>query len=333
MTARTAAARLALALTVFAAVLAVSPLTAFAAARGPVVNDARVAGVSLRGMTEAEARGTIASLVKVPRLAPVAVNVVGYRRRALQPAGYVSVDVNAMLNAAYAATTAVSYDIAPAYAVDMAKVRTWVSANVGRYEVQPVDARREVRKKRLYIVPSVDGKLADKGLAVVRIAGALRANAESGAAQPGVIVEIVAAPARVTEATIGDTILVSLGERRVFFYKGTVLTRVYRCAIGQSAYPTPQGTFKIVDKSPAPAWRNPGSSWAKNMPAYIAPGPRNPLGLRALYLNSPGIRIHGTNKLSSIGSPASHGCIRLANSDIVKFYPLVSIGTPVIIFK
>ncbi len=69
------------------------------------------------------------------------------------------------------------------------------------------------------------------------------------------------------------------------------------------------------------------------MPAYIPPGPTNPLGLRALYLNSPGIRIHGTYKTWTIGTAASHGCMRVANSQIVKLYPLVPVGTPVFIIK
>jgi L,D-transpeptidase ErfK/SrfK len=67
------------------------------------------------------------------------------------------------------------------------------------------------------------------------------------------------------------------------------------------------------------------------MPSYIGPGPRNPLGTRALYLNASGIRIHGTNNSNSIGTAASHGCMRLRRADIEDLYPLVPIGTPVFI--
>jgi len=67
------------------------------------------------------------------------------------------------------------------------------------------------------------------------------------------------------------------------------------------------------------------------MPASIPPGPGNPLGTRAMYLNAPGIRIHGTWSSSSIGTAASHGCIRMLIADSEQLYPLVPIGTTVIV--
>jgi L,D-transpeptidase ErfK/SrfK len=65
------------------------------------------------------------------------------------------------------------------------------------------------------------------------------------------------------------------------------------------------------------------------MPAYIPPGPNNPLGTRALYLNTSGIRIHGTSKRSSIGTAASHGCMRMLREDVEALYPLVPVGTKI----
>ena len=62
------------------------------------------------------------------------------------------------------------------------------------------------------------------------------------------------------------------------------------------------------------------------------PVPGNPLGTRALYLNAPGIRIHGTSDVGSIGTNASHGCIRMLMSDVEEMYPLVPIGTRVIVY-
>jgi lipoprotein-anchoring transpeptidase ErfK/SrfK len=72
------------------------------------------------------------------------------------------------------------------------------------------------------------------------------------------------------------------------------------------------------------------------MPATIGPGASNPLGLRAMNLNNAkgkdtGYRIHGTSKLGSIGTAASHGCIRVANKNIVKLYKKVPTGTPVVV--
>ena len=122
-------------------------------------------------------------------------------------------------------------------------------------------------------------------------------------------------------------------KRQVTLYTGARVTVWYRCAVGQSAYPTPKGVWTIYDKNPRPSWYNPGSAWAAGMPSVIGPGSSNPLGLRALYLTAPGIRIHGTSNVDSIGTAASHGCIRLANRNIVKFYPLVPVGTKVYIVR
>ena len=63
----------------------------------------------------------------------------------------------------------------------------------------------------------------------------------------------------------------------------------------------------------------------------MPPGPGNPLGTRAMYLNAPGIRIHGTYDTSSVGTYASHGCIRMTIADSEALYPLVPVGTTVLI--
>jgi lipoprotein-anchoring transpeptidase ErfK/SrfK len=69
------------------------------------------------------------------------------------------------------------------------------------------------------------------------------------------------------------------------------------------------------------------------MPSVIGPGPNNPLGTRALYLNASGIRIHGTPNWRSIGHRASHGCLRMRRRDVENLYPRVPVGTAVWITK
>ena len=71
--------------------------------------------------------------------------------------------------------------------------------------------------------------------------------------------------------------------------------------------------------------------WGKDYPASIPPGPGNPLGTRAMYLDAPGIRIHGTYNESSIGTFASHGCVRMTIADSEALYELVPVGTIVYI--
>lgn len=128
-------------------------------------------------------------------------------------------------------------------------------------------------------------------------------------------------------------ILVDLSSRKLTLYEQGKTLRTWSVATGAPGFPTPKGTFRIVLKRYMPTWGNPGSDWAVNMPPSIPPGPNNPLGVRALNLNVSGIRIHGTANIASLGTAASHGCVRMANADIITLYDMVEVGTPVYIVK
>lgn len=133
---------------------------------------------------------------------------------------------------------------------------------------------------------------------------------------------------------IGAAILVRVSEQKLYYYENATLVGTYKVSTGTSGYPTPLGRFRVVEKIMNPSWVNPApNGWGKDMPARIGPGPGNPLGTRALALNSPGILIHGTTKVNLLGSPASHGCVRMAGSDIEGLFPKVPTNTPVFIRK
>lgn len=140
--------------------------------------------------------------------------------------------------------------------------------------------------------------------------------------------------AAIEKADIKDVIVVKVGENKLLHYRGEEIVKVYDVATGTSEFPTPKGNFKIINKRFKPTWVNPAKfpgGWGYNLPERIGPGPGNPLGTRALDLNSPGIRIHGTYAAYSIGYAASHGCIRMRIADVEELFGLVGVGTPVII--
>ena len=115
-------------------------------------------------------------------------------------------------------------------------------------------------------------------------------------------------------------------------YEDLEAVREYGVATGTPGYPTPVGTFEIVNKVENPTWYNPApDTWGADLPESIGPGPGNPLGTRAMYLNAPGIRIHGTWDSSSIGTAASHGCIRMNIEDAEELYPHVPVGARVLV--
>ena len=136
-----------------------------------------------------------------------------------------------------------------------------------------------------------------------------------------------------TEATMGRTIVVRLDQNRLYLYDGFHVIRTFTVATAKPGYTTPSGVWNIYDKKVNPTWYNPAlDSWGADLPAVVPGGPGNPMGTRAIYIDAPGlIRIHGTTDDSSIGRYASHGCIRMHNSDVENLYSMIDVGEHVII--
>jgi hypothetical protein len=128
-----------------------------------------------------------------------------------------------------------------------------------------------------------------------------------------------------------NAIVVNLQEFRLDLYRGPLIQQHFPVGVGALSFPTPPGAYYVRSKAMNPTWRNPHSSWSRGMPAYIGPGPRNPLGTRALRLDRGALVIHGTPQPWSIGHRSSHGCIRMRRPDIERLYDLVPEQTPVFI--
>ena len=99
-------------------------------------------------------------------------------------------------------------------------------------------------------------------------------------------------------------------------------------AKGQPRYPTPTGSLRVTDKQVDPAWTPPDSPWAAELDTIPA-GPGNPLGTRWIGTSRSAIGIHGTFAEGSIGTAASHGCIRMRIADVEQLFRHVRIGTPI----
>jgi len=119
---------------------------------------------------------------------------------------------------------------------------------------------------------------------------------------------------------------------RLRLFKRLCLRRTYRIAVGMAGYGTPSGLFRIQSRQVNPAWNVPNSPWAGSLAGQTIPGgaPNNPL--RARWLGVSGsVGIHGTSEEWSIGTRASHGCIRMRVSDVIDLYPRVPLGARVLI--
>jgi lipoprotein-anchoring transpeptidase ErfK/SrfK len=126
-----------------------------------------------------------------------------------------------------------------------------------------------------------------------------------------------------------DGFYIDLSEKVLYYYDGGELAGVYPCAPGKSETPTPTGTFTTGAKSVDPTWYWEGRA--------IPPGPENGLGTRFISIANAeypnGYGIHGTNEPDSIGTAASHGCVRMYNEDVEALYPMVDAGETVFIVE
>jgi lipoprotein-anchoring transpeptidase ErfK/SrfK len=215
--------------------------------------------------------------------------------------------------------------------VERNDVRDQMVALAAKVHRDPVDAKIDTATGLVNIVPAVDGRSLD----LTATTNAVFAEGERLARGVAVSPHTVDARLEVIKPKVtgfADVILIRTGENRLYHYENGVLVKTYSVATGQPRYPTPKGSFSIQVKRRLPTWINPDpSGWGKTLPRSIPPGPGNPLGTRAMNLTAPGIRIHGTTNVKSLGTPASHGCIRMAMHDVEELFELVDTGTPVVI--
>ena len=126
------------------------------------------------------------------------------------------------------------------------------------------------------------------------------------------------------------TIIVVNSERKLYYVLGDGQAIVYPVAVGE---PKEQWTGQsfVTQMRKNPGWSPTPSMRRKNprLPRYMPPGPRNPLGVRAIYLGWSMYRIHGTNAPHSIGRATSNGCFRMHNEHVRDLFERVHLGAPV----
>jgi len=117
-------------------------------------------------------------------------------------------------------------------------------------------------------------------------------------------------------------IIISISDRKLAVVEAGRVVKIYPTAVGADATPSPTGVFKIANRIPHPTWYGPNHN-------VVPPGKANPLGTRWMGLDRRGYGIHGTNNPRSIGSKASHGCIRMRKADVEELFELVKVGDEV----
>ena len=128
------------------------------------------------------------------------------------------------------------------------------------------------------------------------------------------------------------TIIIQTAERHLYLIQGNGRALRYGIGVGRDGFQW-QGLVSISRKLEWPDWTPPPEMIVRQpyLPRFMAGGPGNPLGARALYLGSTVYRIHGTNRPDTIGTAVSSGCFRLVNADVTDLYERVPVGTKVIV--
>ena len=128
------------------------------------------------------------------------------------------------------------------------------------------------------------------------------------------------------------TVVVETSERHLYLIEGPTRAMRYGIGVGRDGF-TWQGLLQISHKSEWPDWHPPPEMIERQpyLPRWMAGGPGNPLGARAMHLGATVYRIHGTNAPETIGHAVSSGCFRLVNEDVIDLYDRVPVGTRVIV--
>ncbi len=157
--------------------------------------------------------------------------------------------------------------------------------------------------------------------------------------QPALTDEDSVLPARLqrTEVALDSreapgTVIIDTGNTVLYYVLGQGRAIRYGVGVGREGF-TWAGVQTISHKAAWPDWHPPAEMIARQpyLPRFMAGGPGNPLGARAMYLGASEYRIHGTNDPTTIGKFVSSGCIRLTNDDVADLFSRVDVGTRVVV--
>ena len=312
-----------------------------------IANGVHVGDVDVGGLTAAKARAKIMQGLVEPLQAPLVITAAGKTYPLSAREARIRANLESMVDTAVQRSreggvlartwrgisgSEVNARIAP----DIAYSRDAVQRIVDRVRVavtrKPVDATVNFQPATLAIRKARTGRSID--------APALRSQVQS-ALVSATRDRTIDVPIRIVKPKVsGDelakkypvVLTVDRGGFRISLFKKLERVKSYPIAVGQAGLETPAGLYKIQNKAVNPAWSVPLSDWAGSLAGQVIPGgaPNNPLKSRWLGVYD-GVGVHGTSDRGSIGSNASHGCIRMLIEDVEKLYDEVPVGTPIFI--
>lgn len=320
--------------TVVACVAACLALSAPAAAQEPkrITDGVSVSGVAVGGLTMPEAAALLDARLGPTLRSPIDVSVGRRRFRLGMRTLRLTFAPDRTARRAYRSGLKGELDVAPFVTYRRAAARGWVAQVGRRLFVAPRNARLRTTIRRMVRRKGRDGSAL--------VQWRLRRAINRAVVDPRRPRDLTARRRRVrpaiTHAGLArryrTVVTIDRGRFRLRLFKRLRYDRSYPIAVGAAGFDTPSGLFRITNKRVNPAWTAPNRPWAGSYAGRTVPGgaPDNPL--RARWLGVTGsVGIHGTSEAWSIGTRASHGCIRMHVSDVIDLYPRVPYGTPVLI--
>ena len=309
-----------------------------------IADGVTVAGVDLGGLTADQARERVRDQVAEPLEKPVVVTSAGQRFTLAAKDAGIKADEDAIVEEALAASREGSIFSRVWRDATGGKENATITAQVtySKAAANRLVARVAEKVDR----PAQDAKLEFPSLAKVDSKDGFRVNADALRTTVAKAItdpdrRVVAAPTERTKPKVTrdqlakkyPTLLVL--ERANFklkLYKDLKLAKAYTVAVGQVGLETPAGLYAIQNKAVNAAWTVPNSAWAGDMAGQVVPGgtAENPLKARWMGIFA-GAGIHGTDQTGSLGTAASHGCVRMAIPDVIELYDKVPVRTPIYI--
>ncbi len=310
-----------------------------------IADGVRVGDVNVGGLSTDQARKRLQARVAKPVEKPVTVTFEGTDYTLSPKRLQLRADVDGMVDAAldasrsgdlptrvwrYATSGSVDREIAPQIAYSASALDGFVDQVTQEVNRPARDASVAPSPASLNPVPGQDGVTVRTDELRARIRSAIDTPGQRAVRAP---VETVKPEVTTDELAqqYPTYITIDRGGFQLRLWKDLELAKTYTIAVGQAGLETPAGTYTISDMQVNPAWHVPNSDWAGDLAGQvIPPGPDNPLQARWMgFYNGAGI--HGTNDIGSLGTAASHGCVRMAVPDVVELYDQVPLGTPIYI--
>ena len=317
------------------------------AKKDQIAEGVRVNGVPIGGLTRAEAEKKLSAALLEPLDRPIEVDYKDRTFTLTQKAAAIGIDIRGSVDKAFKRSRegdmfsrawrnlrneSLDTELAAQVSYNKPAIQKLVKRVQKSIDRKPVDAQVDLSKGFIDEHGSKTGVRVRYNTLAKDVEAALL---DPGRTEPVKVRTRTVQPKVTTEELAKKypaVLIIDRGAFKLTLYKNLKKAKTYPIAVGQVGLETPAGLYNIQNKAINPAWHVPNSDWAGDLAGQVIPGddPSNPIKARWMGIYD-GAGIHGTDNDASIGSAASHGCIRMHIPDVEELYDEVPVGAPVYI--